>query len=168
MNPDSPAKSISAETTFQRDIKAAPDLLDQLWPLSEKVACRLKRAGLGGLTVQLKLKTADFKLISRSRRLAAPTQMAEELYRTALLLVQQEARGRAFRLIGIGAAELVSAEQADLPDLLDPEREKRARVERVIDQVRAKLGDAAIGKGRAISLAGTLQPAKPKPQTKKT
>jgi DNA polymerase-4 len=168
VNPDSPAKSISAETTFNQDIAAAPALLDQLWPLCEKVARRLKRAGLGGLSVHLKLKTADFKLISRSRRLAAPTQMAEELYRTALPLLQQEARGRAFRLIGIGAAELVSAEQADLPDLLDPERAKRARVERVIDQVRAKLGDTAIGKGRAISLARTTPPDRPKPQVKKT
>jgi DNA polymerase IV len=152
VNPQSPAKSISAETTFNDDIAAAPALLERLWPLCEKVARRLKKAGVAGLSLQLKLKTADFRLISRSRRLGAATQMAEEIYRTVTPLLRQEADGRRFRLIGVGAADLVPAEQADLPDLLDPDRTKRARVERVIDQVRAKLGDRAIGKGRSIGI----------------
>ncbi len=161
VTPDSPAKSLSAETTFERDIAAAGQLLEQLWPLCEKVARRLKRAGLAGASVQLKLKTADFRLISRSRRLSAATQMAEELYRTAAPLVAQAADGRAFRLIGIGAAELVSAADADPPDLLDPGRTHRAEVERVMDRVRAKLGEQAILKGRA--LAGRAGPEKKKP-----
>lgn len=150
VTPDSPTKSISSETTFDRDVAAAPVLLERLWPLCETVARRLKKAGLAGHSVQLKLKCADFRQISRSRRLGAATQLAEELYRTAEPLVRQEADGRAFRLIGIGAADLVSAAEADLPDLLDPAREKRAKVERAIDQVRAKLGEQAIGKGRAL------------------
>ncbi|HMA15591.1 MAG: DNA polymerase IV [Bacteroidota bacterium] len=167
VQPDSPAKSISAETTFEHDLAAAPALLDELWPLCEKVARRLKRAGLAGRGIHLKLKTADFKLVSRSRRLAGATQMAEEIYRAAEPLVRQEADGRSFRLIGVGAAELVSGVEADLPDLLDPARDKRVKVERAIDQVRAKLGDAAIAKGRAISLSAP-PPARPKPQPKKT
>ncbi len=152
VNPRSPAKSISSETTFNRDISAAKPLLERLWPLCETVARRLKKAGLAGASVQVKMKTGDFRQISRSRRLGAPTQLAEELYRTARPLVEQEADGRSFRLIGIGAADLVVAEQADLPDLLDPERAKRAQVERAIDQVRAKLGDQAIVKGRGLQL----------------
>lgn len=159
VHPDSPAKSISAENTFAHDIAATPALLEELWPLCEKVARRLKKAGLAGRSIHLKLKTADFKLISRSRRLPAATQMAEEIYRAVSPLVQQEAVGRAFRLIGVGAAEFVSAEQGDLPDLLDPARDKRVRVERAIDQVRAKLGDRAIGKGRALG-GGKPQPKK--------
>jgi DNA polymerase IV len=162
VSPDSPAKSISAETTFERDIAATPALLEELWPLCEKVARRLKKAALAGHSVQLKLKTADFRIISRSRRLGDATQLAEELYRTALPLVRQEADGRAFRLIGIGAADLVPAASADLPDLLDPEREKRARVERAIDLVRAKLGDQSIGKGRGLPRDGGQPKAAPK------
>ncbi len=152
VNPHSPAKSISSETTFDRDIAAPKLLLERLWPLCETVAQRLKKAGLAGATVQLKLKTGDFRQISRSRRLGAATQLAEELYRTAQPLIEQEADGRAFRLIGIGAADFVAADQADLPDLLDPEREKRAQVERAIDQVRSKLGEQAILKGRGLPL----------------
>jgi DNA polymerase-4 len=152
VSPQSPAKSISSETTFDRDIATAKQLLERLWPLCETVARRLKHAKLAGTSVQLKLKTVDFRLISRSRRLSDATQMAEELYRTVAPLVEQEADGRAFRLIGVGAADLLAADQADLPDLLDPERARRARVERAIDQVRAKLGDKAIAKGRALKI----------------
>jgi len=160
INPRAPAKSISSETTFNDDIAEAQQLLERLWPLCEAVARRLKRAELAGASVHLKLKTREFRQISRSRRLAAATQMAEELYRTAVPLVRQEADGRAFRLIGIGAADLVPAAEADLPDLLDPGRDKRVRIERVMDQVRAKLGDQAILKGRAL-------PGRPQREKKK-
>ncbi|NIA70264.1 DNA polymerase IV [Pelagibius litoralis] len=143
-------KSISSETTFNTDISTAKGLLEPLWPLCEKVARRLKRASLAGGSVQLKLKTAEFKLISRSRRLPAATQMAEEIYRVAEPLLRQEADGRAFRLIGVGAADLVADDEADLPDLLDPERNKRVKIEMAMDQVRSKLGNESIVKGRAL------------------
>lgn len=144
------AKSISSETTFNVDIASAESLLERLWPLCEKVARRLKDKALAGGSVHLKLKTAEFKIVSRSRRLSDATQMAEEIYRTAELLLRQEADGRAFRLIGVGVADLVSSDKADLPDLLDPERNKRVKVEMAIDQVRNKLGEDSIIKGRAL------------------
>ncbi|WP_299393111.1 DNA polymerase IV [Pelagibius sp.] len=155
VSPEGATKSISSETTFNTDIASAERLAAQLWPLCEKVAKRLKRASLAGGSVHLKLKTAEFKLVSRSRRLSTPTQMAEEIYRTAEPLLRHEADGRAFRLIGVGAADLVADDDADLPDLLDPERNKRVKIELVMDQVRNKLGEESIIKGRA--LGGSLR-----------
>ena len=143
-------KSISSETTFNEDITRLDHLRERLWPLCEKVARRLKKASLAGHSVHLKLKTADFKLVSRSRRLGDATQMAEEIYRVAAPLLEQEADGRAFRLIGAGVADLVDDEEADLPDLLDPARNKRVQVELVIDEVRNKLGEDSIIKGRGL------------------
>ncbi len=148
VEPDAPAKSISAETTFDDDIAEPRALAGRLWPLCETVAARLKRTGLAGGRVTLKLKTAQFRLLTRSRRLGTPTRLAEVLYRAALPLLEREADGRRFRLIGIGAGDLVDGDLADPPDLLDPDRQRHARVERAIDEVRAKLGEAAIGKGR--------------------
>ena len=76
---------------------------------------RAERAA-GGIT--LKLKTSDFRLLSRSRQLADPTQRADAIYRAALLLLREEADGRtAFRLIGIGSDRLAEATLADPPDL---------------------------------------------------
>ncbi len=164
VEPNAPTKSLSAETTFDRDIAAPEALLAQLWPLCEKVAARLKKAELAGTSVTLKLKTAEFRQLTRSSRLATPTQMAEVLYRAATPLLEREADGRRFRLIGVGASDLSDGEMADPPDLFDPERAHQARVETAIDAVRAKLGDAAIAKGRGLETAARTTrgpPAKP-------
>lgn len=141
-------KSISSETTFDVDHTTVGALQAALWPLCEKVARRLKRAGFAGRTVTLKLKTAEFRTVTRARTLHDPTQLAETLYRTAVPLLEKEADGRRFRLIGIGASELCDPKDADPYDLADPDSGKRAQVERAIDAVRAKLGDKAVVKGR--------------------
>jgi len=146
--PSSAPKSVSAETTFADDIYNLDELCSRLWPLCETVSHRLKAKKLAGRTLTLKLKRADFRQITRSRALSAPTQFAEILYRTATKMLEKEAVGPAFRLIGIGMADIVSARDADPPDLLHDETDKQVRVERAIDAVRAKLGEGAIDKGR--------------------
>ena len=153
VEPDAPAKSMSAETTFDDDVADPATLSRRLWPLCETVAGRLKRADLAGRAVVLKLKTADFRSITRSRRLDDPTRLAEVLYQAARPLIEREANGRRFRLIGIGLGDLTDGGQADPPSPLDPERQHMAQVEGAIDAVRAKLGDSAIAKGRALNKA---------------
>jgi DNA polymerase-4 len=144
------AKSISAETTFSENIRDADELRRILWQLSEKVSKRLKAAALAGGGVTLKLKQADFRQLTRSRILSAPTQMAEELYRESLPLLDGEADGRSFRLIGVGATRLCNAENADAPDLLDPAKEDRLKIEKAMDAVRHRFGGDSILKGRGF------------------
>ena len=151
VEPNAPAKSLSTEITFDRDIAGLAELEATLWPLCEKLAARLKRADRAGRSLTLKLKTAEFSLRTRSHRLAQPTQLAEVLYRGACALLAAQADGTRFRLIGIGVSDLVSGSDADAPELLDPEAARRAEVERAIDSVRAKLGKGAIGKGRGLA-----------------
>jgi len=117
ITPDRPAKSVSNETTFARDIKDPAMLMAALEPLAAKVAGRLERAGLAGRTVVLKLKTADFKLLTRNHRLPDPTTRAEVLLKVACAQLEREADGRAFRLIGVGVSDLAPAVEADPPDL---------------------------------------------------
>ena len=150
VDPSQQTKSISSETTFAVDTGDPATLLHALWPLCEDVARRLKKKGLAGQRVTLKLKTAGFRLMTRSRTLAAPAALAEEIYRTALPLLEREADGQAFRLIGIGAEELCDIGAAAQPDLLDPGARRRAKVEGAIDEVRRKLGKDAIVKGRSL------------------
>jgi DNA polymerase-4 len=151
VEPNAPTKSISAETTFEEDIADLDALAARLWPLCQTVSRRLKRAGLAGRSVTLKLKTAQFRQLTRSRRLADPTRLAEELFRAARQALSNEADGRRFRLIGVGASDLADDALADPPNLADPDRTRRIRVEQAIDAVRAKLGEQAIDKGRALS-----------------
>jgi DNA polymerase IV len=114
---DRPAKSISAETTFASNLRHAGQLAEKLRPLCDRVAGGLAHAGLAGRTVVLKLKTADFQVITRHHCLAAPTCRSEIIFRAALPLIARETDGRAFRLIGIGVTDLCPASLADPPDL---------------------------------------------------
>jgi DNA polymerase-4 len=114
---DRPAKSVSAETTFESNLRHAGQLGGALHPLCDRVAGRLAHAGLAGRTIVLKLKTAGFQVITRHHRLADPTRRAEVIFQTAMPLIAREADGRAFRLIGIGVTDLYPASLADPPDL---------------------------------------------------
>jgi len=154
VEPHGPAKSISAETTFSRDLTAEPELARALWPLAETVARRLKQSGLAAGGVTLKLKTAEFRLLSRSRKLERPSQLADTLFRAARPLLAAECDGTAFRLIGIGTASIAETIDHDQPDLLDPQATARAEAERAIDAVREKFGAGAIGKGRGMPPRG--------------
>jgi DNA polymerase IV len=117
VTPYRPTKSISAETTFSRDTGNLAELIATLGPLCERVAAALQRKALAGGTVVVKLKTGDFRLLSRNRRLAMPTQKGAILFEQASILVQKEADGRLFRLIGVGVDDLRPATEADPPDL---------------------------------------------------
>jgi len=78
--PDRGAKTISSETTFETDIRDFATLEKLLWRLSEKVSARLKNGDLSGLTITLKLKTADFRQRTRSQSIHAPTQLAAKIF----------------------------------------------------------------------------------------
>ena len=144
---DRETKSISAETTFNRDLVALRPLEQRLWSLAEKVSRRLKAAGLGGNTVTLKLKSADFKIRTRARSLPDPTQLAERIFANGRELLRKEADGTAYRLIGIGVSALSPYGQADAADLLDRSATRKAAAERAVDRVRTRFGKAAVVKG---------------------
>lgn len=117
VTPHRSTKSISSETTFRRDTGSAADLCASARPLGEDVAKHLQRKGLACATVVLKLKTSDFRIMTRSQRLSHPTQRADAILEAALHLIARQADGRTFRLIGIAASELRPADEADPPDL---------------------------------------------------
>ncbi|MGE0699849.1 MAG: DNA polymerase IV [Hyphomicrobiaceae bacterium] len=117
VTPDRPAKSISVETTFRRDTGELAELIAALEVQATRVAAALARKGLAGSAVVVKLKTSGFQIVTRSRRLAHPTQRADVLLEAARPLVAKEADGRLFRLAGIGVDGLVPAADADPPDL---------------------------------------------------
>ena len=150
VTPEREAKSVSAETTFDRDLTALRPLERRLWSLSEKVSARLKAGGIAGSTVTLKLKTDDFKIRTRARALGDPTQLAEKIFAAGRELLARETDGTPFRLIGIGVSEIVAAEKADPADLVDQAGRRKALAEHAVDRVRAKFGRAAVIKGLAF------------------
>ncbi len=146
-----PVKSISNETTFFEDTSDT-DLLDgHIWRLAENVADRAKAKSQAGRVVTLKLKTKDFKTLTRRVTLPDATQSADRIYRTARALFDQAGSRGPFRLIGVGISQIVAEDQADrAPDLLDPDSGKRVQVEKATDEIRKRFGSDAILKGRSL------------------
>ncbi|MBY6122231.1 DNA polymerase IV [Mameliella alba] len=148
---NAPMKSISNETTFNEDTADADILDGHLWRMAEKVADRAKAKGVAGRVVTLKLRKSDFRIVTRRTALPGATQIADRIYRTARGLFDQMPPGQPYRLIGAGISDLVPEAQADVSgDLLDPQAETRAKAERATDAIRARFGDGAILKGRAL------------------
>jgi DNA polymerase-4 len=137
-------KSVSAETTFERDIDDFRTLERVLWSLSEEVSARLKQKELAGATVTLKLKTADFKIRTRARSLETLTQLAGRIFAAARALLEHEADGTPFRLLGVGVSAIDSADAADPADLVDG---RAALAEHAVDDLRARFGDAVLVRG---------------------
>jgi DNA polymerase IV len=148
---DEPVKSISKETTFTADIADRDLLKGHLWRLAEQVSDRAKARDLAGRTVTLKLKSAEFASITRRHSLPSPTQTCDRIYREAEALLAAYKEAGPFRLIGVGIADLCPDAQAETTgDLLDPDAGKRAAAEAATDKIRAKFGNDAIIKGRAL------------------
>ncbi len=155
VTPQRETRSVSAETTFDEDIRDVDALLPILWRLCEKLARRLKAAELAATGISLKLKTADFRILTRSRMGHEPTQLAKRLFAPARELLQAEATGRvAFRLIGIGTTGLAPAAGADRGDLLDSELKRDIATETAMDRIRAKFGNAAVIRGTGLGARG--------------
>lgn len=150
VEPATETKTISAETTFEKDLSQYGDLESILWHQSERVSARAKAQGLAGKTIILKLKTADFRLRTRSTSLDAPTQLADRIFRTAQAALKREANGARFRLLGVGLSNLETADSADPLSLINTQSDKRAAAERAMDKIRAKFGKGAVGSGRAF------------------
>ncbi len=158
VEPDHEAKSVSAETTFDTDLATLDDLVPVLRALSEKVSARLKKSQIAGRTVVLKLKSQDFRIRTRNRRLADPTRLADRIFSTGLELLRKETDGTRYRLIGIGVGDLTGVEKADPPDLVDIGARKRALAEGAIDLLRDKYGRAAVETGYTFGRGRNARP----------
>ena len=147
VNPERDTKSISAETTFDRDTSEFRLLEQTLWELTEQVSRRLKANALAGSTVTLKLKSADFKIRTRARSLGSPTQLAARIFAAGRDLLTHEVGTTRFRLIGIGLSHLEDAVGDDLADLID---RRAAEAEHAVDRLRVKFGRGAVVRGLVL------------------
>jgi DNA polymerase-4 len=151
-------KSVSAETTLESDVESFAELEPILWRMCEKTATRLKKKGFSGRTATLKLKTADFRSLTRSRQLPEPTQIAQRFFAPLRELLAEACDGTRYRLIGAGLSDLGSPEEADRGDLAETGIGRLKARDRAIDALREKFGAGSvamgIGLGRETPKAG--------------
>jgi DNA polymerase-4 len=138
--PDREAKSIGAEDTFDEDLAGIEALSPHLHAQALRVGRRLRGAGRKAGVVQLKLKLADFTLLTRQQTLPQPTDDGQALYRAAMVLLQAERLTAKVRLTGVSAQSLSAGEQLSLFG-----RDRRVGVlNATLDRIAAKFGDGAV------------------------
>ncbi len=138
------ARSISSETTFERDVTDPEILRETLRRLSEEVAHSLRHKGLCAGTVRLKIRWEDFSTHTRQASLMQPTDQDGVIFETVKRLmdgVWMDDR-RPVRLVGVGAAKL--AERAHQLGLWDTPNQKEQRLLSALDELRERFGDDVV------------------------
>ncbi len=150
--PDREAKSISHETTFVTDIDDLEVLRAWLLELTEQVAQRLRRHGLRGQTVHLKVRFADFQTITRSQKLPEPTATTDVLWEvTCKLLTTRIPQDRQpVRLLGMGVSDIDGSGQTQGHLFDDDQRERQTRLDHTGDSIRDRFGADALRRASAI------------------
>ncbi len=151
VSPHQREKSISAETTFEVDIADPTILRRTLLGLSNKVAGRVRQADVVGRTVAIKVRSADFQTLNRSRTLPSPTDVAREIFDTAWSLFSALPPGRRVRLLGVRVEGLLAAGSAPRQPALDGRQESWREAEQAMDAALARFGAAAVRPASLIS-----------------
>ena len=155
VSPERETKSVSSETTFDRDISNKAELTRILLAQCDRVATRLRKEALAAGGVTLKLRLADFSLRTRSRSGIRATQLAPRLFAAARPLLIAEPEGVAYRLLGIAATELASAEAADEDDMFARDSVREKIREAAIASLRDRFGPSAVQRGLTFRPAPT-------------
>jgi DNA polymerase-4 len=142
---DRDAKSIGAEDTFDEDLAGVEALRPRVHAQALRVAHRLRQAGVRARTMQLKLKRADFTLVTRRATLDVPTDDGQTIYREAVRLLEREPPAPT-RLTGVSAQNLVSSAAPQL-GLFAPPPSPAEKLNRALDAITSRFGSAAITTG---------------------
>jgi nucleotidyltransferase/DNA polymerase involved in DNA repair len=140
-------KSVSNETTFEEDTSDRAVLTQTIRRLAENVGRRLRRESYKARKVTLKLRFAPFETHTKQTSIKRATDNDEEIIRLALGLFDQFPLDRRVRLIGVGTGEIVRpGEESTQLGLFDEPRKETA-IDRTVDKIRDRFGDAAIRRG---------------------
>jgi DNA polymerase-4 len=149
VEPDSEAKSVSVEETYSRDLESRAILESALLSQAQRLSSRLRRAGLAGRTVTLKVRFDDFTTLTRSHTTETPHDGPRDLYREAIGLLSRIELRRPVRLLGLGAGLLEETGNARQLELA--ESESWDRVEEAVMGIRERFGDSAVTPARLVS-----------------
>jgi DNA polymerase-4 len=141
-------KSISSEHTLGEDTGDLDVLKTHAISQAETVGRRLRKDGLKGRTITLKLKYSDFRLITRSHTMERPTDSTKVIAATALRLLEREKRLMTVRLIGVGVSHFEKAvRQLPLFGGLTQQNERQTRLDKAMDLVSERFGEDVLKRG---------------------
>ncbi len=147
-------KSISREHTFAKDVRDLSVVTRTLYQLVEDVGGRLRASDLYAATARIKIRWQGFQTITRQCPLDPPCCDDFHLRAAADRLLRSESLRQPVRLIGFGVQDMRprSAQQLTLFDVGEENQDRKERLSRAIDQVRARFGNGSLEVG--VGLAG--------------
>ncbi|MGH3872302.1 MAG: DNA polymerase IV [Pseudonocardiaceae bacterium] len=159
--PDVPEKSVGAEETFADDVADRAVLRRELLRLVERTTATLRHRGLRGRTIAVKIRYPDFTTITRTRTVTGPTDSAQEVFATAVELLDAHLPGgMAVRLLGVRVEQLVGGAAAEQLTL-DGANPNWSDAERAADAARSRFGSAAVRLATLLDTPGRANPVVP-------
>lgn len=143
--PDRDGKSVGCEHTLEEDVLGATAIAPHLRHAADEVARRLRRSGQLARGVRVKLKTFEFAIHTRQKKLDEPTDSAGPLLEAALSLLPAFDLEEPMRLVGLSAFDIEDGDAPRQGELfVDPGVERRRALDRALDAVRDRFGDRAL------------------------
>lgn len=150
--PSHDAKSISVSETYERDLALSNEIDTELLRLCDRLAFRIRRAGLAGRTIGLTVRYSDFVTITRHHTFADPADNSRQLWQAVTKLKDTVSWDRPIRLLGVSVATLVDPHG---PRQLSSESEpKWDDLAVAMDAVRDRFGTDAVRPARLMKPDG--------------
>ena len=150
--PDREAKSVSTETTFASDIGDRAVLRVWLLDLVDHLASRLRHEGIWTRTIDVKMRSSDFRTVTRSTTLREATNLTNAIWKAAVELFERSLANELMpvRLLGIGATKLTRdpVVQSDLFE--DNSHSQQSALDHAIDTIRGQFGSGSIRRGSLL------------------
>jgi DNA polymerase IV len=149
---DREAKSVSTETTFAHDIGDRASLRVWLLDLVDHLASRLRHEGIWARTLDVKIRSSDFRTVTRSTTLAEATNLTNVIWKAAAGLFERSLTNELLpvRLLGVGATKLTRAPIVQGSLFEDNSHSRQTAIEQTIDMIRAQFGSESIQRGSLI------------------
>ena len=155
------SKSIGSEHTLDEDVCDKADIRFHLRRSADTIGRRLRKKNYAAFGVGIKLKTAEFQILSRQHRLSEPTDVAKQLYAVGVALLNHVDHPGPFRLVGLVAYDLVDINNLMQLDLFSAFARQR-QLEVAIDGLADRFGTNVVyraddlNKRPGMSVAPTL------------
>ena len=154
------ARSMGSDRTLLKDVESLDEIAHYLRRSADRIGRRLREKGYRARGVRVKLKTNNFKSLSRQLLMPETTDSAELLFRNALVLLKQFQHSRPYRLVGLAAYDLVREGDPIQLDLFDESRKPRS-LEKTTDEVLRKFGNQAVFRAADLGDSRTIADTTP-------
>ena len=141
--PERAVKSVGHEQTYPKDLYEKPEMHRQLVRLVDAVTLRMRSEAVVGRTVQLKVRFATFRTITRSRSFQKPTANSPAILHVADELLNTLEVNEGVRLLGVSMSNLEDAAFTEQLQFLDGE-EINSELDETIDLIRQRFGDGSV------------------------